>query len=460
MSQPYTTQVLPGFAGPVHASGDAGYDESRRSLNPAVDARPALVAEATGVPDVRTALLAARRRGLPFAVQATGHGTHAACDGGILVKTSSMASVLVDPARRVARVGPGARWGEVIAAAAPAGLSPLSGSSPSVGVTGYTLGGGLGWLGRKYGFAADSVLRAEVVTADGEHVTASPRSHPDLFWALRGGGGGFGVVTSLEFRLHPVSQVFSGFACFPIEAAAETLAAYRSWIEHAPDEISTAIVLRHMPDDERTPEPVRGRHVLMLKVVHAGPAAQARRLLEPLWRAAGPALLDETRTTTYARTAMGGTANSHLDLFGTLPDPVIDALVSAAGQAQTVEIRHWGGALGRPGPDAGPAGHRGTRLSVIVDTPVPGLAEALRPHADGGTFLNFLADTSRTAAAYTAADHRRLREVKRAYDPDGFFRIGHTIAPAAPSEPHDLHEPTDPAHPAVPRVEARRVVRV
>ncbi|MGN9845499.1 FAD-binding oxidoreductase [Nonomuraea sp. H19] len=429
MSQPYTTVqeeiALPGFAGAVHLPGETGYDELRRSLNPSVDARPALVAEAHGVADLRAALLAARANRVPFAVQATGHGTHAPCDGGVLVRTSPMASVLVDPLRRIARVGPGARWGEVIAAAAPFGLAPLSGSASSVGVTGYTLGGGLGWLARKHGFAADSVVRAEVLLADGRHVTASASSHPELFWALRGGGGGFGVVTSLEFRLYPVSRVYAGFAYFPIEAAAETLEAYRSWIDDAPGEISTAIVLKRMPAD--APAPLSSRHVLMLKVLHAGEAAEARRLLAPLWRAAGPALVDEIRETTYADAAMGGTPNRHMDMFDTVPGEVVDILVRAAEQAQTVEIRHWGGAMGHPGPDVGPVSHRSTKLSVIVDTVVPGLAEALRPYANGGTFLNFLSDPGRMAAAYTGADHRRLREVKRAYDPDGFFRVGHVV---------------------------------
>ncbi|NJP88784.1 FAD-binding oxidoreductase [Nonomuraea sp. FMUSA5-5] len=430
MSQPYSIQDdlrLPGFTGTVHLPGEAGYDEARRSLNPAVDSRPALIAEAQSVADLRIALLAARTHGLPFAVQSTGHGTHAPCDGGILVKTSSMASVLVDPARRIAHVGPGARWADVIAAAAPFGLAPLSGSAPSVGVTGYTLGGGLGWLARKHGFAADSVLRAEVLLADGRHVTASPASHPELFWALRGGGGGFGVVTSLEFRLHPVSEVFAGFVSFPIEVAERTLEAYRTWIDDAPDEISTAVVLKRMPGDEQTPAAVRGRHVVMLKVLHTGTAEEARRLLAPLLAAAGPALLDETRTTTYAATSMGGTPNRHMDMFDTVPGEVVSALVRAAEQAQTIEIRHWGGAMGRPGPDAGPVSHRATKLSVIVDTVVPGLAEELRPYANGGTFLNFLADPARTAAAFTEADYRRLREVKRAYDPEGFFRVGHVV---------------------------------
>ncbi|MET8993293.1 FAD-binding oxidoreductase [Nonomuraea wenchangensis] len=426
MSNPYRIDddiTLTGFTGRAHRPGDERYDELRRGLNPAVDARPALVAEAYGMADVRSALLAARAHGVPFAVQATGHGTHAGAEGGVLVRTTPMASVLVDPVRRIARVGPGARWGHVIAAAAPFGLAPLSGSAPDVGVTGYTLGGGLGWLARRHGFAADSVLRAEVLLADGRHVAASADSHPELFWALRGGGGGFGVVTSLEFRLHPVSRVYSGFAYFPIEAAGELLEAYRTWIDTAPDDLSTAVVLRRMPGEG----PLAGRHVAQLKVVHAGDEAEGRRLLAPLLRAAGPALLDETRTTTYADTAMGGTPNRHMSMLEEVPGEVVDMLVAAAEKAQTVEVRHWGGAMSRPGPDAGPVSHRRTRLSVIVDTPVPGLAEALRPYDNGGTFLNFLADTGRTAAAWSGADHARLREVKRAYDPDGFFRVGHVV---------------------------------
>jgi FAD/FMN-containing dehydrogenase len=163
-----------------------------------------MVVEASRAADVRAAVVAAREHDLPLAVQATGHGTHAAPDGAILIRTTGMATVLVDPDRRVARVGPGAVWGDVLTAAAPFGLAPLSGSSPDVGVTGYTLGGGVGWLARKHGFAADSLLRAEVVTADGSIVTASADEHADLFWALRGGGGSFGVVTALEFRLHTV----------------------------------------------------------------------------------------------------------------------------------------------------------------------------------------------------------------------------------------------------------------
>jgi FAD/FMN-containing dehydrogenase len=427
-----TTAVEPGLigaarrlrrtcAGAVHLPGERGYDVQRRPLHATIDPRPAMVVEAAGAADVRAAVVAAREHDLALAVQATGHGTHVAADGAVLLRTSAMATVLVDPDRRVARVGPGAVWGDVAAAAAPFGLAPLSGSSPDVGVAGYTLGGGVGWLARKHGFAADSLLRAEVVTADGSIVTAGPDEHTDLFWALRGGGGSFGVVTALELRLHPVARVYAGTAYFAVERAAETLARYREWIADAPDELSTAVLVTRLPAGER---------VLAIRAMHAGEPDEARRLLAPLFAAAGPPLADGMRPVRFADAAMGGTAPRHVELLEALPDAVIETVVTADAPVSTVEVRHWGGAMARPAADAGPVGHRDVPLSVILDAHVPELAAALAPHATGGSFLNFLADPARTETAFTAANHARLREVKAAYDPDNLLRIGHAIAPA------------------------------
>jgi FAD/FMN-containing dehydrogenase len=415
----------PRFDGPVHRPGDPGYDELRRPLNPLLDPRPELVVEATSVRDVRSAVLTARAADLPVAVQATGHGSHREYRGGLLVNTSAMSPVLVDPDRRIARVGPGATWGQVIAAAAPFGLAPLSGSAPSVGVTGFTLGGGVGWLSRKHGFAADSVLRAEVVAASGHVITASRDEHPDLFWALRGGGGSLGIVTALEFRLHPVARVYAGNTYFPVERAADTLATYCDWVRQAPDETSTALLLTRLPET--------GERVLALRLVHIGEPEEAERAIAPLRAAAGPALVEGFRPSGYGEVAVGGTAPRHLDLVEELPDSVIDFLVEAGEDEGlgigTIEIRHWGGAMANPGPDAGPVGHRHVPFSVIADSADPALAATLRPHATGGTFLNFLSDTSRTADAYTAGDYARLREVKAAYDPEDVFGLGHTIEP-------------------------------
>ncbi|NUT37719.1 MAG: FAD-binding oxidoreductase [Hamadaea sp.] len=424
------------FTGALHVPGDPEYDEQRRPLRPDIDPFPALVVEAAHVTDVRAAVRTARELGLPFAVQATGHGTHRAADGALLLKTSGLASVLVDPDRRIARVGGGVRWSQVLQAAAPFGLAPLSGSSPTVGVTGYTLGGGVGWLARKHGFAADSVVRAEVVTADGRVVTTGPDQYPDLFWALRGGGGNFGVVTSLEFRLHPVDTVHAGFLYFPIDGAAETLSAYRNWVATAPKEISTAAVLKRMPDTAETPEALRGRSVVMLKVMHDGPADEARKLIAPVVRAAGPVLHDELRTVRYADAAMGGTAARYFDYFRTLPDEAIATVVAAhAANDSTVEIRHWGGAMAETGPDAGPVGHRDAEFSVILDAPGDDTADRLALYAIGGAFLNFLADPAKVERAYTGENLRRLREVKRFYDPENFFSVNHNIAPRTFARP-------------------------
>jgi FAD/FMN-containing dehydrogenase len=296
----------------------------------------------------------------------------------------------------------------------------VAGSNATVGMTGFTLGGGYGPLSRRHGFAADSLRRAEVVTAEGGVVTASADEHPDLFWALRGGGGGFGVAIAMEIALHPVARVYAGTAYFAIDRAAETLARYRDWIGGVPDELSTAVLLTRRD----------GERALAIRVMHAdGEAVAAERLLAPLRAVAGPALHEDLRITRFADAAMGGTAPKHLDLFETLPDAAIEVLLGAAEHA-TVEVRHWGGAIAHGGSDAGPAGHRSTALSAIVDAPQPGLRDALAPYATGGSFLNFLADTERTETAFTAANLRRLREVKRAYDPDEVFSTGHAVAPA------------------------------
>jgi FAD/FMN-containing dehydrogenase len=436
------------FRGPVHGRGDDGYDAARRPWQLKVDPKPALVVEAAGREDVRTAIRIARESDLAFAVQATGHGAVARADGGVLLKTSSMTGVAVDAERRIARVAAGAPWSAVIAAAAPHGLAPLSGSSPSVGVVGYTLGGGAGWLSRAYGYAADSVLRAEVVTAAGELLTASPTEHPDLFWALRGGGGNFGVVTELEFRLHPVDRVYAGMAMFEADRAADAIAVYREWAADEPDESHTSLVAMTVPPVPAFPEAVRGRRVLMLRAVYAGSAETAERALAPLRQAAGAPLLDAFREMPYPETATLGPPPAPLatamriELFHELPDAVIDIALGANGRVAGVEFHHWGGAPARPDDDAGPAGHRDVPFSVAVAAMAEDGAEAprlqaavdkvgdrLSPHATGGTFLNFVGDPARTASAYTSGDYRRLAEVKRAYDPDNFLSTNLNIPP-------------------------------
>ncbi|GIH15996.1 FAD-dependent oxidoreductase [Rugosimonospora africana] len=390
----------------LHLPGDPGYDLHRAALSPTVDSRPAMIMEAMEPADIGLAVTTARDLDLPFAVQATGHGTWQPVDHGVLLKTGSLADVLIDPDRRIATVGPGTRWGAVLSAAAPYGLAPLSGSSPDVGVVGYTLGGGMGWLARRYGLAADSVLRAEVVTADGQTVTVTPHRHPDLFWAVRGGGGNFGVVASLEFRLYPVSQVVTAVATFPIEAAADVLDHYRGWADAAPDSASTAVLL--------------GSEGVVVKAMSTDLTGRA---LRPLWR--GAARIDR-RVASYAKAKMGGISPRYQDFFQHLTDGDIATIVAAHREnGTTVEIRHWGGAIATAAADAGPAGHRGAPFSVTLDNPGSNL-----PTGIGAVFYNFLCDPSRVEDAFTRENLRRLQGVKRAYDPTNFFHVNHNITPA------------------------------
>jgi FAD/FMN-containing dehydrogenase len=434
-----------GFTGRVWTPGDEGYDTERLSWHRAIDPRPAAVADAADCWDVLAAVETAREHDLPFAVQSTGHGTVTPADGALLLKTSRLSSVEVDPDYRVARVGAGARWSDVVSVAARHGLAPLSGTA-SVGVAGYTLGGGAGWLSRKYGYAADSLRRAEVITAEARPVVASPTENPDLFWALRGGGGNFGVVTSLEFRLYGVDRLWGGMAFYSMDRAKETLSYYREWALAEPDELSTAVMLMQMPPDAAVPGPVRGKRVLAIRALYVGTRGDAEWLLDPLLDVAGAPLAGGFRPMSFPETAtMTGppqppvAVRQHIDLFGQLSDGLIDLLLEPSPTG--VEIRHWGGAMGRTSPDSGPIGHRHVPFSVVAALPYAGagdrdtvdsymdlLAARMRPHATGGTFLNFLTDTTRTPSAYTPEDYRRLLDVKRTWDPDNFFNHNHNIS--------------------------------
>ncbi|MEV0587455.1 FAD-binding oxidoreductase [Nonomuraea sp. NPDC050310] len=378
-----TTNLIASETGTI-LPGQQGYDEARKALNPAVDAHPALIVLASGVADVRGAVLTARELGVPLAVQGSGHGTHVAADGAVLLRTNAMDEVEIDPVRRVARVGAGAKWGQVIDAAAPYGLAPPAGSSRDVGVAGFTLGGGVGWLSRRYGFAADHLLRAQVVTADGRLVSTD--DHPDLLWALRGGGGSFGLVVSMEIALLPVPLVYAGIVPFT-----QGLEAYRELAEAAPDSLSTALIV--------TPEGTK------LKVMSVG---------------ADPGI-EGVRPMAFGEAVMGGTPARVLEYFTGLPDAVLET-AAEAGQHATVEIRHWGGAMAE---HTGPVAAAGASFSVIVSEALPGVAEALRPHATGGSFLNFLADTTRTAQAFTG--YAELARIRREWDPAELFSVGHSI---------------------------------
>jgi hypothetical protein len=443
------------FHGGLYLPGDAGYDVERLGWNRSIDSRPAMIATATSPGDVQAAIYAAREYALPLAVQATGHGTVITANGALLLKTSQMAAVEIDPQRQTARVGPGTVWDQVNVAAARFGLASLAGRCSTVGVTGYTLGGGTGWLSRKFGYAADSVVRAEVVTADGRLVKASVDENPDLFWALRGGGGNFGVVTSLEFRLFPAAQLFAGMSLYPLERAFETMSVYRQWALVEPDEMNTAVMVMRLPPHPSVPEQFRGKRFLTIRAFYLGSEEAGRRVLAPLLDAAGPPLLDGFRMMRFpeASAATNGpdvppiAARQYVELFRGVPDAALDAMIDAGARGDSpfafIELRHWGGAMARLGLNAGPSGARDVPFSIMavapyqpyereqVEASVDTMAARLQPYTTGGSFLNLQMDRTRTRSAFTAENYVRLVQVKRIWDSDNFFRFNHNISPLA-----------------------------
>ncbi len=275
--------------GMVHTPADPSWDAARQAWNLAVDQHPVAVAVPADAADVARVVAFAREAGLRVAPQATGHnaGPLGSLELTILLRTSGLRGVAIDPVNRRARVAAGALWQEVMEPASALGLAALGGSSPDVGVVGYTLGGGIGWLARRYGLATNSVLGVELVTADGARIRADRDHEPDLFWALRGGGGNFGIVTALEFALHPVARVYAGALAWDWGESERVLRRWAEWAPDAPDEITTSARILQLPPLPEIPEPLRGRRLVMIDGAYAGEAAEAERALRPL-RELGP----------------------------------------------------------------------------------------------------------------------------------------------------------------------------
>jgi FAD/FMN-containing dehydrogenase len=440
--------------GVVAVPGEPGYEVADQLFNAATRQRPAVVVRVRSVADVQAAVRFAAARSLPVAVQATGHGVVVPADDAVLISTRDLRGVNVDAATRTARLEAGVRSGELIAAATEVGLAPVNGASPLVGTVGYTLGGGIGPLGRPYGYAVDHVRELEMVLADGSLVTASPAQHPDLFWAARGGKDNFGVVTAMVTDLVPVSRLYGGGIYFPGESTAELLGAYREWVATVPDEMTSSVALLRLPPIEELPEPLRGKYVVHLRIAYTGSEADGEELVRPL-REVAPALIDTVREMPYAEVA-----TIHNDptepaplvecsaVLRSLEPETVDVLLSLAGPAVdvplvVVELRHLGGALARPPARPSAIGHRDAEFSVFMGSVVFGpedaarecqarLVEALNPWRVG-PYVSFLTASQTaqadTAAAFEPADYERLRQVKATYDPENRFRINNNIPP-------------------------------
>jgi len=431
----------------VLAPGDAGWDDARRAFNLAVDQRPAAIARPRSAQEVAAAVGLARSRGMHVAVQGTGHGAGAVgpLSGTLLIRTEAMRGVSIDPATRRARVEAGAVWGDVAGATAPHGLAGPAGTSATVGVVGYLLGGGLGWLGRRHGLACNDVHAMEIVTADGRLRRADGAHEPELFWALRGGGGGLGAVTAVEVGLHEVGEVGGGQLFWPMERAAEVLEAWRSWSEDLPEDVSSIGRLLRVPPLPDVPEPMRGRAFAVVEVVDLRGMGPLEPLLAPL-RALGPEI-----DAVSARPA-AALSTIHMDppgpapsiggglLLADLPPAAVAAAVSAAGAdsgsvLMSLEIRRLGGAIARAPHGCGAYGALDEAAAVYAVGPalVPdltalaarGLADvhaALGPWASGRCLATLAPDDAPAHEVFTEEVLRRLESVARAVDPDRLFR--------------------------------------
>ncbi len=443
-----------GGRGPRVLRSDAPeWDDARSAWNLAVDQRPDAIVLAESAADVVGAVDYARESGLQVAVQGTGHTPSGLepLTGTLLLRTGRMRGVEIDADARVARVDAGTLWLEVVKEAALHGLAPLAGSSPDVGVAGYTLGGGLSFLGRKYGLAAHTIVAADVVTADGRLVRAEDDSNDELLWALRGGGGSFGAVTALEVRLLPLTEVHAGILWFPFERASEVL---HAWAEltrgDLPDELTTIGRLLQLPPLPEIPEPLRGKSFAVVEAIHCGEPAEADALLAPL-RALGPEM-DSMKPTPLPELSV-----LHMDpdhpvpaagdglMLDVLPAEAVDELVRVTGPGSgspllSVEVRHLGGALGRPRPEhaalasveAGYAlwgvGIAATpELSAASEAQVGAVKEALSPWTARHMVLNF-AETKRDPQTFwTAEAYARLCRLKETIDPGDLFRSNHPV---------------------------------
>jgi len=432
--------------------GDDRYDELRPAWNLAVDQRPAAVAVPRDADQVVAAVLYAKREGLRIAAQGTGHNASPLGDlsDTLLIKTHEMRGVEIDPTRRVARVEAGAQWGDVVHPAGEHGLAALAGSSHDVGVVGYSLGGGISFLARRYGLSANRILAAEVVTADGDLIRADRTQNTDLFWAIRGGGGAFGVVTSLEIELFDLPTVYAGAAFFPIERAAEVLHEWRKLTEQLDDRTTTIGRILRVPPFEEIPEPFRGKHFAMVEVIHIGDQRSGDEVVKAI-RDLEPAI------ETYGLIPTSALIHLHMDPPGpvpgkgehhvamaTLPAEAVDAFVAANGadsgsDVLTAEIRHLGGAIARPDASHGAAHIDAEYISFAAsmaitpdmaakaDQDLAKLDAALEPYSSARKYLNFTETASAPGEFFEKATLDRLRAVKAQVDPEGIFRSNQPI---------------------------------
>ena len=447
-----------GLSGQLVRPGDASYDEARAIWNGAHDARPALVVHCAGVADVIRAVDFARSENLVVAVRGGGHSIpgFSTCDGGIVIDLSKMRGVHVDPARKTATAEGGTTWAELDHETQAFGLAVTGGLVSSTGVAGFTLGGGIGWLMRKYGLACDNLIGADVVTADGKLVHASEQENAELLWGLRGGGGNFGIVTSFEFQLHPVGPtVLAGPVFFDGDRAEEIARWYRDWTRDLPDEVTTLLNFTTAPPAPFLPESIHGKRVVAVVAACAGDPDQAAAYVQPLKDLADP-VADLLGPIPYVGLQSLLDAlwekGAHNYFSASYVDEISDSAISALCERHRVvpsphseiHIQHFGGAIARVGDDESAFGNRSANyvMNVIARSPsaegfadnvawARGTTQALAPVSREGAYTNFMGDANdaRLRASYGDAKYERLVALKRAYDPTNVFRLNQNVKP-------------------------------
>jgi FAD/FMN-containing dehydrogenase len=461
MTQGLVQDLRSRVAGEVIAPGDGGYDAARSVWNGLIDRRPAIVVRCRGVADVLGAVEFGRARQLLAAVRGGGHNVagFGTCDGGIVIDLSPMKGIRVDPVARTATTQPGLTWGEFDRETQALGLATTGGLVTTTGIAGFTLGGGIGWLMRKHGLTVDNLVAADVVTADGRLLTANAASHPDLFWALRGGGGNFGVVTSFEYRLHPVGPIVLGGAVLhPAARAHELLRFYNRWVATLPDEMTSMVAFITAPPLPFIPQPLHGTPMVAVAVCYAGAVDEGERIAQPLLSFGPPAVAHVGPVPYPVLQGMFDASAPHgihaywkTHYLATLGDTAIDALVSQTEQMRelspftTLHLHHLEGAISRVDSSATAFPHRHPRYAMNIvglwtaqerpDSHIAWVREtydAIRPFSTGAPYLNFLGDegADRVRAAYGPAAYERLVDVKNTYDPGNFFRVNQNIRPS------------------------------
>jgi len=443
------------IAGRVATPNDSDWDEARLAWNLAADQRPEAVAFVESGDDIAKTIRFAAENGLRVAGQGTGHGAFGlagSLEGAILVKTERMRGIEVDADAQTARVEAGVLVAELSAAAQKHNLCSMPGSSPDVGVTGFTLGGGLSWLGRHYGFACNRVRAIELVSADGEQRTVDAENEPDLFWALRGGGGGYALVSALHLNLIPIGEIYAGALVFPAELGAEAVRSYRDWAAGVPDSVTSVVRFVTPPPIPDVPEPIRGRPLLTIDGACIGSQEEGEAIVAPL-RELGETIMD-----TWSQIPAEGLCRIHMDpenpvpglgegmTIRELPDEAIEAFAGVAGPGSgspllLSELRHIGGALGRPDPNGGALTHLDTdfvmysvgmpmtpELGEAIPAHLRKIEEAMQPWAGEGSYYNFTERPCDVDAILPADTCARLAEVKRQWDPEGMIVANHTVS--------------------------------